>query len=66
MVDYPNWTRAVHEAYKENGGVYEGRGTTQELTKLASEWWNENRSVLRQRSYRDAVSAAETLLEREL
>lgn len=64
MLSYPEWTEAVHDAYKSNGGVYEGRGTAQELTKYASEWWESNKGQIQRMSQAEAERAAGSMLEK--
>jgi len=62
MVDYSNWVKAVHEAYRAEGGTY-AEGTASEIVQIAAEFWNQNKDELRDLAYREAVRLARRSLE---
>jgi len=71
MVSYPQWTKAVHNAYDGLGGDYRretGRHDTgdvdvvQAITRAASRWWQENKREIKRLAYDGAVKLAEELI----
>jgi len=62
MVDYSQWTEAVHTAYKQMGGSYD-EGTATELTSLAAEFWNENKEQILELAFEAAVRLARSALD---
>lgn len=61
MVEYNEWTRAVHEAYQSLGGTYDG-DTAAELIEIAAGFWERNKEELKRIAYREAVRLAENKL----
>lgn len=65
MVDYSEWVKAVHEAYKEKGGTYD-EDTASEIVQIAAEFWQRNKEELKQIAYREAVRLAKKRLNVDL
>lgn len=64
MVEYVDWVRAVHKAYKQNGGVYES-DTAEEIVSIAADYWEENKERILRLAFEAAVRFAEEILLRE-
>lgn len=62
MVSYEQWVKAVHEAYKTEGGTY-AEGTASELVQLAARFWQRNKDELKEIAYREAVNLARRSLD---
>lgn len=63
MVDYTEWTEAVHTAYQDLGGTYDDQSVVQRLTELAAQFWNENKQELLELAFDAAVKLAKRVLD---
>jgi hypothetical protein len=61
MVEYNEWVKAVHEAYKAAGGTY-GSDTAADLVEEAAKFWERNKDELKTIAYREAVRIARRAL----
>lgn len=58
MVSYAQWNKAVHTAYKQQGGSYLDETTVQQVTQMAAEFWQENKEELLELAFDAAVELA--------
>jgi len=57
MVEYSEWIKAVHTAYKRQGGTYD-EDTAADLVEVAAQFWQENKEQLIELAFDAAVRVA--------
>lgn len=62
MVEYQEWVKAVHEAYKRQGGTYHGDASAR-LLELAAEFWDRHKEELVEIAFEEAVRLAARKLD---
>jgi len=64
MVEYTDWTKAVHTRFRQMGGDYEGnQEIVKAITKAAARWWQENKERIKRFTFEQAVDFAGKVIE---
>jgi len=63
MVEYTQWTKIVHDVYKDRGGTYEESGVVEAVTRAAARFWRENKDQIISLALDGARMLAEELID---
>lgn len=64
MVEYSDWVKAMHRAYKNEGGEYGSEAVSQTIVDVAAEVWNEHKEQILEMAMYAAVEFATRVVRR--